>query len=134
MAVTPWTFKDGLTIPAGSQIGFPNLQIARDPDLHPDADTFDAKRYLRKREEIDPTKFHFASVTDDSLHFGSGFHACPGRFLSQDAIKLIFIHLLSHYDLKYAEDGQKRPADMPLDFSIMPDAATSILLKERSPQ
>lgn len=132
VAVVDWNFKDGLLIPAGTQLAFSNLQVALDEELHPNANTFDPKRYLRKREEIDPNKFHFASITDDSLHFGTGFHACSGRFVAQDAMKLIFFHLLTHYDLKYPEDGQKSPASIPLDFNIMPNVMAPLLFKERT--
>ncbi|CAG8981109.1 hypothetical protein HYALB_00012630 [Hymenoscyphus albidus] len=131
VAVADWKFKDGLVIQAGTQVAFPNLEIALDDKIHPNASTFDPKRYLRKRDEIDPTKFHFASTTDDSLHFGAGFHACPGRVLAQDAMKLIFIHLLTQYDVKYPEEGQKRPPSMPLDFNIMPNVMAPLLFKER---
>jgi cytochrome P450 len=130
MAAVPWTFSDGLHIPAGTQISFPNRQLNLDSDIHVDATTFDAKRFSRKREGADATKFHFASVSDDSLNFGAGFHACPGRFLAQEAIKLIFVHMLTNYDFKYSEEGQRRPADSPDNLLMLPNFATPIMFKE----
>lgn len=128
----PWTFSDGLSIPAGTQISFPNRQLNLDSDLHPDATTFDAKRFSRKREGADENKFHFASISEDSINFGAGFHSCPGRFLAQEAIKLIFVHLLIHYDFKWAEENYSRPDDKPDNLLMLPNFATPIMFKTRS--
>jgi ent-kaurene oxidase len=130
LAVVPWTFKDGLHIPAGTQIGFANRQLNLDEDMHKEAHIFDAERFSRKRHGDDVTKFHFASVSADSLNFGAGAQACPGRFLAQDAIKLIFVHLLANYDVKYASEGQRRPVDMPDNLLMLPNFATPIMFKE----
>jgi cytochrome P450 len=66
-----WTFKDGLTIPAGTTLAFPSYHHNRDEAIHgPDAKTFDAKRYLRKREEPENAhKFHFASSGEDMMNW-----------------------------------------------------------------
>ncbi|KAK3296554.1 cytochrome P450 [Chaetomium fimeti] len=132
MAVEPFTFKDGLHLPAGTQIALPNEMISLDPDLHEDADTFDPKRFLRKREKIDPNKFHFASISEDMLPFGSGLHACPGRFLAQDVMKLMFIHLLTRYEFKYPEGVDSRPANIERHHNIMPNTGLSLLFKEKN--
>ncbi|KAI0145635.1 cytochrome P450 [Xylariaceae sp. FL1272] len=130
-AVAPVVFKDGLRLQQGTQIGFANHQINLDSDLHPDAKTFMPKRALRQREELDPNRFHFASVSDDSLNFGSGLHACPGRFLAQQALKLMFIHLLANYDIKFADDSTTRPVAMQHNFSLMPNITSSLMFRER---
>lgn len=106
LVISPYTFKDGFHLPAGTQVSFASKQLNLDSEVHPNAHTFDPKRWLRKREDIDPTKFHFASVSDDSINWESGLHACPGRFLSQETLNLMFIHLLTEYDIKYVEEGQ----------------------------
>jgi cytochrome P450 len=131
MAVEPFTFKDGLHLPAGTQLAMPNEMISLDPDLHENAETFDPKRFLRKREKIDPNKFHFASISDDMLPFGSGLHACPGRFLAQDVMKLMFIQLLTRYEFKYPEGVDSRPANTERHHNIMPNTGLSLLFKEK---
>ncbi|KAI0024027.1 cytochrome P450 [Xylariomycetidae sp. FL0641] len=130
MAMVPWTFKDGLHLPAGTMISFANQQLNLDDDVYPDARTFDARRFLRKREDGDPNRFHFASVSDDYLAFGAGFHACPGRFLAQDILKLMLIQLLTRYEFKIAGESQARPRDMPYNFSVMPNLAAKLLMRE----
>ncbi|KAK7757857.1 hypothetical protein SLS62_000235 [Diatrype stigma] len=121
----------GFQLPAGTNISFASQQVNLDDDVYPDAQTFDAKRFLRKRENIDPNKFHFASVSDDSIIFGAGFHACPGRFLAQDVLKLMLIQLLTRYDFKLAGESQHRPRDTAYNFSVMPNMGAQLLMKEK---
>jgi cytochrome P450 len=130
MVMQSFRFKDGLLLPAGTQLSFPTYQYSQDGDIHADPAVFDPMRHLRKRLEIDLTKYHFAS-TADSLVWGSGPHACPGRFLAQDALKLIFIYMLTHYELKWPEEGKRRPdSDAPSYLSITPDVTIPVLFKE----
>ncbi|KFA78620.1 hypothetical protein S40288_06963 [Stachybotrys chartarum IBT 40288] len=67
------TFKDGLTIPAGTTLASPSYHHGFDPLVNPQPDKFDTRRHLRKREGIKNThKFHFASVAEDMLSWGAG--------------------------------------------------------------
>ncbi|KAF4964952.1 hypothetical protein FSARC_7179 [Fusarium sarcochroum] len=129
-AVVPYTFKDGLHLPAGTQISFllqvPNL----DPDIHEDAAKFDPWRTLRKRQ-AESDKHHFATVADDNIFFGNGAHSCPGRFFATDEIKLILVHLFSGYDFKYATEGESRPSDVYHDNTSYPNVATQVLYKTK---
>ncbi|KAK3291049.1 cytochrome P450 [Chaetomium fimeti] len=131
MAAVPFTFKDGLHIPRFSQLAFPRYPYGMDSDLNPDPKTFYYKRHLKKRTGEDAAKFHFASVSDDTLAWGTGMHACPGRFLAQEALKLIFLRLVSRYDIKH--DGEKRPGpDRMMGLFMGPDSSANILVKEVS--
>lgn len=131
MVMQPYTFKDGLHLPAGTQLTFATYPYSQDDDVHPNPAVFDAKRHLRKRRDIDADKYHFAS-TADKLVWGVGPHACPGRFFAQDALKLIFIHMLTHYEFKWPEEGKCHPdPDTPENMSIMPDVTAPILFKEK---
>ncbi|KAK7926620.1 cytochrome P450 [Apiospora marii] len=129
LALVPKTFHDGFHIPAGTQVMFANRQLNHDLDLYPDPERFDAKRFYDRDGN---NKHHFATVSDDFINFGSGFHACPGRFFAQDVIKLLLASLLIRYDFKYLEKGQKRPADMTDNLVVYPDVTVPILIKELS--
>ncbi|KAI0124122.1 cytochrome P450 [Xylariales sp. AK1849] len=131
MALVDYTFKDGLRIPAGTSIVIPSRLVGRDPEIHADAAQFDAQRWKRLREQGDATKFHFASLQDDMLPWGSGPHACPGRFLAQEIIKLIFIHLVTKYDIKYPEGVESRPPDLSQHANSNPNIMALLLFKER---
>ncbi|KAK5635866.1 hypothetical protein RRF57_011578 [Xylaria bambusicola] len=131
MVVVPYRFDDGLQIPAGTQLSFPNQQLNLDDDVYPDAGAFKADRFLKKRMEDDPNRHHFASVSEDSITWGSGYHACPGRFLAQDTLKLLFIYLLDEFEFKHVKDGQTRPKDMYHGFAVGPDITMPILSRRR---
>lgn len=129
--LVPYTFKDGLTVPPGLSVNFTSLQHSMDEDLHgPNADTFDPKRWFKKRQGFDTSKFQFASTSDEWLNWGGGPHACPGRFLADVTIKLILIYLVTNYEIKYPEGVTKRPADGRRNLMITPDMATPIMFKE----
>lgn len=142
VASKPYTFKDGLlTLPVGATISFANSEYSFDSAIHPDAHTFDPKRHLRKRQQFVGTdnanKFHFAS-TEDTIVWGSGPHACPGRFFAQEVLQMIFVHFLTMYDIKYppAENEEKegqgvhrRPPSLPMGFNIVPNVMAPLLFK-----
>ncbi|KAK5657868.1 hypothetical protein OQA88_2416 [Cercophora sp. LCS_1] len=132
LALQDYIFKDGLRIPAGTPLVMPSRLLGLDPDLHPAPEQFDPSRWKRMREQHgDATKFHFASVHDDMLPWGSGPHACPGRFLAQHMIKLILIHFVTRYDIKHGEGDGHRPPDMPDHGTEAPNMGAMLLFKER---
>jgi cytochrome P450 len=130
-ALEDYTFKDGLRIPAGTSIVMPSRLLGRDPDLHADAASFDAKRWKRMREQGDATKFHFASLEDTMLPWGSGPHACPGRFLVQEVIKIVFMRLVTKYDIKFSDGAESRPPDLRQHAGSNPNVMAMLLFKER---
>lgn len=131
IAMEDFTFKDGLTIPAGISIFLPSRLLGHDPDIHADASEFDAKRWKKMKEQGDATKNHLASLQDDMLPWGSGPHACPGRFLVQDTMKIIFIQILTKYDFNYAGGVTSRPPDVLEHTNCIPDMSTLLSFKER---
>src|SRR5437773_1765287 len=99
-AVHDYTFKDGLHIPAGTQMSMPLQEVNLDPDIYPSPETFDGYRFLKLRETIDPHKFHYASVSDAAISFGGGTHACPGRFYASCELKLMLVEFLLRYEVR----------------------------------
>lgn len=82
------------------------------------------------RETVDPNRFHFASVTDESLNFGTGQHSCPGRFLSTIDIKLVLLLLMTRYEVRFEDETiTERPADMSHDFNLRANPMTKIKLR-----
>ncbi|KAK1960821.1 cytochrome P450 [Colletotrichum sublineola] len=126
----PYTFSDGLTIPANTQCCFLNYELNHDPEVYEDPETFDPYRFLRLREKVDPHKYHFAYVSEDSINFGAGTYSCPGRHFASNEIKLILCELLLRYEMKWP-DGGSRPPTMFHDFSSNPDPRADILFRER---
>ncbi|KAI1170862.1 cytochrome P450 [Nemania sp. FL0916] len=131
IAVKAHTFNDGLHLPAGTVFQFAADAIHHDSAYYPDPYKFDAKRFARMREAVDPNRFHFASVSDTSLSFGAGTHACPGRFLTAITVKMILVVLLTKYEVKLGGEDDKRPANLFHHFNLRPDPTTTIMLKRR---
>lgn len=132
-ALVPYTFKDGLKVPAGFSVNFTALQQSLDDDVHgPNAAAFEPKRWIKRRQGFDTSKYQFASTSDDWLNWGGGPHACPGRFLADIAIKLTLVYLLTNYEIKYPEGRSERPADGKRNLIITPDMTLPIMFKEVS--
>ncbi|KAJ2984970.1 hypothetical protein NUW58_g5785 [Xylaria curta] len=109
-ALKSHTFKDGFVLPAGTIFHFPMDAVHHDPNIYPDPDKFDAYRFLRLREKIDPNQFHYAFVSDMTLNWGAGTHACPGRFLAALIVKFALILLITRYEIKFSDGRPQEPA------------------------
>ncbi|KAI0537286.1 cytochrome P450 [Xylaria digitata] len=126
--------SDGFVIPAHTTIGVPAQAIAMDPKLFPDPNTFNGLRFAKIRQETDDPatkgKAQFVAANTQSMAFGYGRHACPGRFFASDEIKAITVYLLNNYDIKFAE-GQTRPKSVQVETQFLPDHAATIQCKKR---
>ena len=111
----PFTLSSGQVIPAGVVIEVPSHAVSFDDDIFPDADQFDPLRFykLRQRARAEGTpegaaQNQFVSVSQNSLTFGYGRHACPGRFFAANEIKMIVANVLLAYDMKCVEGTSGR--------------------------
>ncbi|KAI9789340.1 MAG: hypothetical protein M1816_006229 [Peltula sp. TS41687] len=126
------TLHDGTKLPRGIIIGTANGGIHRDPNYYTSPEQFDGFRFEKLRQEPGKENYYqFVSTGLDSLHFGHGMHACPGRFFAAMESKLILKHLILNYDMKLP-DGQERPKNFETYTGIIPDWNKSILLKRRT--
>ena len=76
MALKPYRFSNGVTIPKGTMVVAPVAGIHMDDTIYPGANEFDGFRFSRLRNEIgDTTKCDAVEVSTEFLHFGSGPHA-----------------------------------------------------------
>jgi hypothetical protein len=113
-----FTLSDGRVVPAGVTIEVPALAISSDPDVFPNADEYDPLRFYKMRQQAKDTSNEsgalnqFVSVSTNSLNFGYGRHACPGRFFAANEIKMIFANALMKYDLKLANGETERYTNM----------------------
>ncbi|KAH8781070.1 putative cytochrome P450 [Diaporthe sp. PMI_573] len=129
-----WHLSDGMVIPAHTTVGVPAQAIAMDPQLYPDPEKFDGLRFARLRKSsnnpAEKGKAQFVAANPQSMAFGYGRHACPGRFFASDEIKAITMYLLTNYDIKFA-DGQRRPESLQVETQYLPDHAATILCRKR---
>lgn len=126
------TLPDGVVIPKGYNIGCPTSSIAKDDTLWEKPFEFDGFRFERLRQQPGhENKHQFVTTGIDSLYFGHGKYACPGRFLADAEIKLILINLILNYDFKLP-DGTSRPENVEMNSGVMADPTKTILLKRSS--
>jgi cytochrome P450 len=94
-------------------------------------DEFDGFRFARCQENgmKDTAKLQFYNTSLEDMHFGYGQHACPGRWFASAEIKSILCFLITHYEIKFADENPMRPENLFFETAIMPDASKEVLFK-----
>ncbi|KAI0103628.1 cytochrome P450 [Nemania sp. FL0031] len=130
------TLSNGQVLPAGVTIEVPAVAINSDPDVFTDPDTFDGLRFYRLRKQAGEAGSsekaatnQFVSVSQDSLTFGYGRHACPGRFFAANEIKMIFANALMMYDIKLANGCTERYPNIEFAHMSIPDSSKTLLFR-----
>ncbi|KAG5977226.1 hypothetical protein E4U56_000191 [Claviceps arundinis] len=130
VALKGFTFSNGLHIPKGGVIFTPNSPIFEDERFYPNSKTFDGFRFSRMRG--DPKLESLCDLTatnEQSMHFGTGRHACPGRFMASDEVKLAVVFILQNFDIAMENFGP-RPKNHAFGKFMLPDMAAKIWLRE----
>ncbi len=134
----PYTFHtSGLSLPVGTMTTAATAAIATDPDTFGrDSNDFDGRRFAKLREgnRSGESSFKMGMATEDSLGFGLGSQACPGRFLAVNQMKLYLSKLLTRYELTLEKDGRPyiggRPKYKYYDFSVVAPSEFGMSLKK----
>ncbi|KAI0000311.1 cytochrome P450 [Russula vinacea] len=114
LALRPFTFSNGVTIPAGTIVAVPASATNTDERIYPNADKFDGFRFskLRDSERVNMASRHQAvSTSSEHLFFGYGRHSCPGRFFAINELKALFVYIIATYDVKF-EEGKGVPGEI----------------------
>jgi len=130
-AVNDYTFSDGTLIPRGTMVAVALDNVNLNEKNYPDPLTFDPWRFVKLKEQ-DTTGKRFDIVTTglDSLSFGYGRHACPGRYFAACELKLMFAHLVMNYDMKLENEGE-RPKDTWVASHCVPNPNAKVLFRRR---
>ncbi|KAI0894638.1 putative cytochrome P450 [Annulohypoxylon nitens] len=131
-AMIPITLSNGFHIPAGTIVQCNTNILDETPPDWGDPHAFDGFRFykLRNRTPDDINRFQFASPTYDSMQFGFGKDACPGRFFASNQIKIILAYILSHYDIKFEDDVVGRPKNFMFEVNVLADPTKMVLFKK----
>lgn len=132
-ALQPITLSDGTHIPPGTMTFSPANAVNFDPDIYPDPEKFDGLRFykLRQASERDANRYQLTSITKTQLQFGSGRHACPGRWFAAHQNKLVVAAVVQQYDIKL-KDGEGRPKGILFQTNQFPDPKAEVLFRTRN--
>jgi cytochrome P450 len=127
----PFTLPSGVHVPAGNLVAVPHQARARNPDIFPNPDEFNPRRFLsteHQREYEAVSKF--TDVNYQYLYWGPPKKACPGRWYVAHALKQAVVHLLENYDVKLEKEGDT--GVFTWTTVIFPSPTSKILLRKRA--
>lgn len=122
-----------ITLPAGSYITMPSDAVARDPEIYENPETFDGFRFYDKRmsSRADANRHQFATTGPESLAFGYGKTACPGRFFATAQIKVVLANILLDYDISFPRGQTVRPKNLRKGGLVRPDPQQTLVFVPR---
>lgn len=146
IAIDDYTFADGSFVPKGTNIVLAADHAHMNPDTYPDPEKFDPFRFIKMKLDnangsspasetplsalSSVKKFDMVSTSSDSLGFGHGRHACPGRYFATSELKLMLAHVVMRYDVKLEKEGV-RPADLWIATTRTPNPTAEVLFRKR---
>ncbi|KAM3065604.1 Cytochrome P450 monooxygenase boa7 [Clarireedia jacksonii] len=136
----PLTLPSGHTLPAGTFCGVDAQATNRNvpyydasPTRHRQEpfDKFDGFRFSKLRSVPgNEHRYQFVTSSTESLNFGHGTHACPGRFFASNEIKIAFAEVLMRWDVRL-KPGEGRPANLFTDTNVMPNMKGEVQMRRR---
>ncbi|KAH6666347.1 cytochrome P450 [Halenospora varia] len=132
----PFQFSDGLTLPVGSQFGFPAKAIQGDYEGFKSPSEFVGFRFAgQNSDEIgvaeNDKRWGASSVDTSNLAWGYGNHVCPGRFFAVRMMKLVIAKLILDYEMKWDREGHDRPPPINVEGQFVPNMKQKISLRRR---
>ncbi|TFK45956.1 cytochrome P450 [Heliocybe sulcata] len=131
LALQDFVFSDGTFIPKGTVLQVAAGPLHHDDAVYPRANDFDGFRFANIREEEgEGTRHQMVATTTEYVSFGHGRSACPGRFFAANELKAMMAHVVSTYDIKFADGVQ--PANTYFATACVPDNKAKVLFRKRS--
>ncbi|CZT48683.1 related to ent-kaurene oxidase [Rhynchosporium secalis] len=142
------TLSTGHTLPKGTRFGFSAWVVHRSPNTpvfnpakNPSSKLvteFDGLRFYNYRKiPGNENKQQFVTASPESLNFGQGTHACPGRFFASNEIKVVLIELLKNWDIRFVGDYagtggiERRHKNVLHDILVVSDAEAELEFRRR---
>ncbi|KAF5315411.1 hypothetical protein D9619_007341 [Psilocybe cf. subviscida] len=131
LVLKDFTFSNGVTVPSGTQLAFATRATHEDELNFKDPYKFQGFRFAEMREEdTEKAKHQMTSLSPEYILFGTGRHACPGRFFAVNELKAMLAYILLNYDIKLV-DGNHRPDNVWVGASCSPNPTAEVLLRKR---
>ncbi|KAG7092019.1 hypothetical protein E1B28_008402 [Marasmius oreades] len=125
-------FSDGTIVPAGLRVGIPTYQVHHQKDVYTSPESFIPTRFFDLRaQEGESVKHQFVTPTPDWVVFGSGKHACPGRFFAVNEIKAMIAYVLLNYDVKFRDDAPGFPPSLFWGGNVAPNQSAKVMFRKR---
>lgn len=84
----------------------------------------------KSASSVEAAHNQFVSISPNSLGFGYGRHACPGRFFAANEIKMIVARAILTWDVRNAGGEMARYPNWEIDVSSVPDPMRMLEFKE----
>ncbi|KAF5343388.1 hypothetical protein D9758_015617 [Tetrapyrgos nigripes] len=128
-----FTFSDGTRLPAGCNVAIPMWAMHYDERHYKDPNEFKPFRFsdMRDIEENGNIKHQMVTPNSDYFHFGTGRHACPGRFFAVNELKTLFAHTLLTYDVKLEGFSKEVPEPTLFLSAVIPNQKVKMLFRKR---
>nr|QZM07472.1 cytochrome P450 monooxygenase CYP9EK3 [Lasioderma serricorne] len=111
-------------IKKGELVIIPNIGLHYDPQYFPNPDQFDPDRFSdENKKNIVPGSY---------IPFGSGPRNCIGSRFALLEIKVLFLHILSKFDLVFTEKTKLPLKLISVGFTMKPDGGFQLGLKKRT--
>ncbi|PPR07181.1 hypothetical protein CVT26_012611 [Gymnopilus dilepis] len=146
-AMKDFTFSNGLFLPKGTEVAIATYATQTDEASawpgknYVDPLTFKPFRFCESRGPANAggTESDFnaqkhsdlISPSPTYLSFGSGRHACPGRFFAATELKAAFVHILLNYDVKLPKDGSHPPDNVWFGGAVVPHQRAQVMFRRR---
>jgi cytochrome P450 len=128
--ITPLKLQDGTTLPANSYVAVPSINLETMPGS--DNPNFDGFRWEKMRLQAEnEQKFTTVASGIDTLEFGYGVHACPGRFFAMNTVKATLAQILTQYEMRMPLDGTELRHNYNPILVLVPSREQTVEFRDR---
>ncbi|KAF5310138.1 hypothetical protein D9619_010576 [Psilocybe cf. subviscida] len=126
-----FTFSNGVTLPAGTNVVAAAETVHFDEANYTNPEVFDGFRFSNIREHNgEGIKHQAVSLSPSFIVFGTGRHACPGRFFAINELNTMLAYVLLNYEVKLAYG--KRPKGIWQQAQLFPNPFAEVLFRRRA--
>ncbi|KDR68413.1 hypothetical protein GALMADRAFT_78764 [Galerina marginata CBS 339.88] len=130
-AMKDFTFSNGITVPAGTHLAVATYSTHMDEKNYANPHDFQAFRFADMRDKAGGgMKHQMVSLGPDYVTFGTGRHACPGRFFAVNELKALVAHILLNYDVELPQNGP-RPENVWFQTNCSPNRNADVMFRKR---